>query len=163
MARDVAELLKARTEVVLATVPGLATKVVGGAPSVWRNRADIPPEECPAIILLDGSEARGTSARGRGSMPHAVMFWRPQIWIALRERETPANVGVGPELSAFRVNILKALKQDAEHGELGVLMGENGEIEFLGYETDMAIGSDLIGNMVLSLSISYFWDPEDMV
>jgi hypothetical protein len=162
MARDVAELLKARVEEVLADVPNLAVKVVGGAPSVWRNRADIPPEECPALILLDGREERIPNTRGRGSMPHATMLWMPQIWIALRERDTPENVGVGPEMSELRVNILKVLKQDAEHGEMGVLMGENGEIEYRGYETDMAIGSDLIGNMVLNFAISYFWDPEDM-
>jgi hypothetical protein len=163
MARDVAELLKVRVEEVLATVSGLAVKVVGGEPSVWRNRADIPPEECPALILLDGREEKTTGTRGRGSMPHALMLWQPQIWIALRERNTPENEGVGPEMSALRVDILKALKQDAEHGQMGVLMGENGEVEYRGYETDMAIGSDLVGNMVLNFSISYFWDPEDMI
>jgi hypothetical protein len=154
VARDVRELILLRLKAILDDVDGART--------VWRDREDVSPDDTPTLILLDGRETKRTTTTGRGHtrMPPAIIELSPQVWIQVKPRSDAANAGVGEELSAWRVKVLAAIFQDAELAEL---QGINGELEYRGAQTDMEIGSDITGNMVLDLALTYYFDPDDMI
>jgi hypothetical protein len=153
MPRDVRELILKRLKGILDEVDGAET--------TWRDREDVKPEQTPTLILLDGSETKRTTTVGGGHtrMPPAVMEMTPQIWVQLPPPTDAANPGVGEALSAWRVKLLKAIFNDAQ---LAALQGENGELEYRGTRTDMEYGSIMLGNIILELTLTYLFDPDDM-
>jgi hypothetical protein len=157
MARDVRELILKRLLAILQTVRG----PVGETPTTWRNRNDVSAAQCPALVLLDNREQKRTPTEGKGHkrMPAAVMEMLPQVWIQVKPRSNVKNPEVGEDLSAWRMNVLAAIFRD---GELSGLQGENGELEYAGCQTDMEVGSDALGNMILDLTLTYLFDPDDM-
>lgn len=163
--RDVGELIRRRLIAIFETVPNLGEKPDGSGPSVWRNRANLPPDECPAIFLLDRNEGKDTQGKGHAGhrMVPAIMRLEPEIWVQLKQTDTDENEGVGEALAEFRVNILAAIFAD---DELAALQGENGVIEYRGFETDMQSGSSIGAEgaqMKLDLTFSYFFDPGDLI
>jgi len=151
--RDVRELILQRLHAILQTVDGANT--------IWRDRQDTDPTQTPTLILLDGSESKRTATAGSGHtrMPPAIMEMTPQIWVQLTPRTDAENTGVGEELSAWRVKILDAIFNDSQ---LAILQGENGELEYRGVRTDMELGAIMVGNCVIELALTYFFDPDDM-
>jgi hypothetical protein len=151
--RDVRELILQRLKAILDSVDGAET--------TWRDRQDVDPAQTPTLILLDGHETKRTSTAGAGRtrMPPVIMEMTPQIWIQLQPRTDAENAGVGEELSAWRAKILRKLFNDAE---LAMLQGENGELEYRGVRTDMEVGNAVVGNEVIELALTYFFDPDDM-
>jgi hypothetical protein len=133
--------------------------------NVFRNRAEIPTEKLPALVLLDGKEnlkyPELPHTRGGAIVP-SVFVLMPQVFIVLRPRDTVENVGVGEELSSLRVQILQAFIGDWENGELKGLLGSNGELSYLGHETDLQTGSTVLGQMQLHFQLSYVFDPRDL-
>lgn len=139
---------------------------VSGLVGVHRNRGDIEPinaetknPNCPCGILLDGKWriAVPTTGKGIGSiMPATTFLMFPQICIVLMPRDTPDNEGVGEELSLYEDRITKAILQD---DSLISLCGNNGEIMYLGGETDMHTDGSLIGIMQLEFSFGYVFNP----
>jgi hypothetical protein len=130
--------------------------------SVFRNRAEIPIEKLPALVLLDGREdlkfPQMPHTRGGAIVP-SVFDLKPQVFIVLKPRDDINNVGVGEELSATRMQVLKAFIQD---DELRGMLGSNGEINYLGHETDLQTGSTVLGQMQLNFQLSYVFDPNDL-
>jgi hypothetical protein len=153
MARDVRELILQRLKAILESIDGTV--------STWRDRQDVDPKDTPTLILLDGSESKRTTTAGGGHtrMPPAVMEMTPGIWVQVKPRTDADNPGVGEELSAWRVKILRAIFNDAQ---LAVLQGENGELEYRGVRSDMEIGAIMVGNEVIQLALTYLFDPDDM-
>jgi len=151
--RDLRELILQRLKAILDGVDGART--------VWRDRDDVPPDGTPTLILLDGRERKltATAGGGRRRMPLVEMELTPQVWIQIQPRTDVTNPGVGEELSGWRQKILSAVFND---GELAGLQGENGQLQYLGCQTDMEIGSDVIGNMLVDISLTYLFDPDDM-
>jgi hypothetical protein len=129
---------------------------------VFRNRAEIPEEKLPALVLLDGRETLKYPDMPRtrgGALVPAVFDLTPQVFIVLKPRKDIANPGVGEELSDLRVQVLKAFTQD---DELRALLGSNGELNYLGHETDLQTGSTVVGQMQLNFQLSYVFDPNDL-
>jgi hypothetical protein len=151
--RDVRELILQRINAILEEVDGATT--------TWRDRQDVDPKDTPTLILLDGHETKRTATQGGGHtrMPPAIMEMTPQIWIQLTPRTEADNPGVGQELSQWRVKLLKAIFNDSQ---LAALQGENGELEYRGVRTDMELGATMVGNCVIELALTYFFDPDDM-
>ena len=133
--------------------------------NVFRNRAEIPAEKLPALVLLDGKETLKypdmPHRRGGAAVP-AVFMLTPQVFIVLKPRDTVENVGVGEELSGLRMQVLQAFITDWQQGELLGLLGSNGELIYLGHDTDLQTGSTVLGQMQLHFQLSYVFDPHDL-
>jgi hypothetical protein len=132
--------------------------------NVFRNRAEIPADKLPAVVLLDGKESLKypkmlpVATRGGALIP-AVYDLHPQVFIVLRPRDDIQNEGVGEELSGLRMQVLKAIIQD---DGLRGLLGSNGELNYLGHDTDLQTGSTVLGQMQLNFQLSYVFDPNDL-
>lgn len=166
---DKRELIILRLEALLATVSGIT--------AVYRDRGELPDGKIigklPAVILLDGREARSeltpNKISGHVQMPPGLFTLFPQIFVVLKPRDTLANetlnkvaAPVGPELSAYRVKVLKAILND---DTLIALVGPNGQIDYVGHDTDMQTGSTLgaLGAMIqFHFSFTYVLKPSDL-
>jgi hypothetical protein len=142
----------------LRTLNSLAQ--VDGVKSVFRNRGEVPADKLPAAVLLDGKEVIKISTAGHGGMRVPSVFTlSPQIFIVLKPRDDINNDGVGEELSAFRVQILKLIRDD---DTLAALLGSNGEVVYEGHDTDMQTGSTMQGQMQMNFTFSYVLNPSDL-
>jgi hypothetical protein len=154
---DKRELILERLLALLGTVNGTADPL-----NVFRNRAEIPIEKLPALVLLDGKEdlkyPNLPHTRGGARVP-AVFDLKPQVFIVLRPRDDINNVGVGEELSGLRMQVIKSFTQDDEL--VLNLLGSNGEVMYLGHETDLQTGSTVLGQMQLNFRLSYVLNPTD--
>jgi hypothetical protein len=168
---DKAEKIKLRLKALLDTLVGTAD---GQFRTSWRNRAAVDPyssddpndtdrvAQLPCVILLDGKEVpklRTTGHNVNGRAPATTMTLLPQVFIILMPRENGTNEGVGEELSAFRIKILDKLFNDQS---LIALMGDNGELEYQGYDTDLQTGSAIEGQMRLDVALSYTFNPDHL-
>lgn len=157
MAYDRREAILQRMFAILATIDGPAT--VDGLRSVFRNRGEVPPEKMPALMLLDGREEIRISASGKGGILATTVFTlQPQVYIVLRPTPDVTNDGIGEELSRYRLSVLKAFTSD---DDLFALLGSNGEMQYLGNESDMTAGGAMLGQMLMLFSLSYPLNPKD--
>jgi hypothetical protein len=131
---------------------------------VYRNRVEISPSKLPAIVLLDGSERffltgahRGRNGRGEpnGSGP-SIMIREPQIFFVMKPKDLKDAEAYGPELSAWRAKIIKAIYTDME---LAVILTTNGDIEFRGSETDFHSGGTNEGQLQLNFAFYFPFNP----
>jgi hypothetical protein len=132
---------------------------VDDVPSIHRNRGEIPPEELPALVLLDGREVIRVPTTGKGGILQPTVFTlQPQVFVVLRPTPNDTNEGIGELLSDYRMKLLKAFKDD---DSLIAMLGSNGEINYLGHETDMQTGLTMLGQMQMLFSLSYVLNPSD--
>jgi hypothetical protein len=157
MSFDKREAILQRMFAILAGVSGPA--VVDGQVSIFRNRGEVPVEKLPALVLLDGREEIRLSASGKGGILAPTLFTlQPQVFVVLKPREDVNNDGIGEELSDYRMRLLKAFTSD---DSLLALLGSNGEIQYLGHESDMQTGSTMLGQMQMMFSLTYVLNPAD--
>jgi hypothetical protein len=149
---DKRELLLLRLEAALRAIPGIA--------AVYRDRGEFEVDKVPLVLLLDGVERKlqGSEALGRRVGP-SIMGLNPQIFfvmkpVPLREADT-----LGPALSDWRVRLLKCIMKDQQ---LLSLVGPNGDIEYLGSETDMQTGRSMEGQLQISVQFRYVFNPTDL-
>lgn len=158
MAFDKREAILQRMFAILCSVAG--PPVVDGQLCVFRNRGEVPVEKMPALVLLDGREEIRISAHLKGGILAPTLFTlQPQVFVILKPRETIDNDGIGEELSDYRVRLLKAFGSDEE---LIGMLGSNGEMQYLGHETDMQTGSTMLGQMQMLFSLTYVLNPKDL-
>lgn len=150
---DTREAILTRLEEILATLPGLK--------GAYRNQFDFPNEALPVAFVLDGSEELTMEVPPQKSvlMPPAIFALRPEIYVALERRDTTANTTikgvydpVGPEISAYRMMILQAVRYDQP---LISLLTTSGQITFLGSQTDMQGGATLWGRLQMLFEFRY--------
>lgn len=153
------DILRRLVEVLQTGVPGLR--------NVFRDRDQMKKDMLPAAVVLDGSEQLFGSPdqiqTRDGKMPPVVMTMMPQIWLSVIPRDKVDNLTVdgvdnpvGEELSAFRMLIRAAVDNDPT---LLALLTQNGQLVYMGCETDMTIGSSIKGNMMLQYHIRYVLMP----
>jgi hypothetical protein len=137
---------------VLKTIPGVKQWV--------RNRAELPNEDRPAITQMDADETANPNAfqKGRIGVSPSLVTCTPEIYVVLDDRK-PDNLNVGQDLNAFRVLIVKAVRDDAT---LKSLVGSNGEIRYNGCNTDLGRDRNLVGEMLISLSFVYPFIPSEL-
>jgi hypothetical protein len=158
MSFDKREAILQRMLAILSTITGPA--VVDGQVSIFRNRGEVPVEKLPALVLLDGREEIRLSASGKGGALAATLFTlHPQVFVVLKPREDVNNDGIGEELSDYRIRLLKAFTSD---DSLLAMLGSNGEIQYLGHETDMQTGSTMLGQLQMLFSLTYVLNPSDL-
>jgi hypothetical protein len=154
---DKREAILQRMLSILQGIPGPA--VVDGEPSIFRNRGEVPVEKMPALVLLDGRETINISTHAKGGILAPTVFTlRPQVFVILKPTNRIDNDGIGEELSDYRMKLLKAFSGDED---LIFMLGSNGEIQYLGHETDMQTGSTMLGQMQMNFSLNYTLNPKD--
>ena len=150
---DTREAILLRLEAILGTLPGLK--------GVYRNQFDFPNEALPVAFLLDGSEELTMDVPPQKSvlMPPAIFVLRPEIYVALERRDTPDNTTikgvydpVGPEISAYRMMVLQAVRYDQP---LISLLTTSGQITYLGSQTDMQGGATMWGRLQMLFEFRY--------
>lgn len=152
---DKREAILQRMFAILNSIDGPA--VIEGMPSIFRNRGEVPDDKCPALVLLDGREVIRVSTSGKGGIQTPTTFTiQPQVFVLLKQRENTNNDGVGEELSGFRMKLLKAFATDED---LIAMLGSNGEIQYLGHETDLQTGSTMLGQMQMLFALTYVLNP----
>lgn len=153
---DRRELILARLETLLASIDDAP------AENVFRNRAVLPEDKRPAMVLLDGVEDVSLSGGPKSSRGPAAYFCtlRPQIFAVLQRREIPEAGQIGPELSQYRVAIMAAVMHD---DDLLEIVETNGMIEYSGSETDMQTGSTMEGQLQMNFAFRYRLDPQELL
>jgi hypothetical protein len=116
-------------------------------------RAEFEYDELPAYVLLDGTETKHLGASDRRGPQ--IMLLQPQVFYVPKPTENPQNVGVGPDLSARRVAMIKTIMQD---GQLQDLLGDNGFAEYRGMETDMQTGAEVKGQFRMDFAFAYVFN-----
>lgn len=145
---DLRELILARLVVVLAAIPGVVLAA--------RNRDGLSDRQRPAIIVLDADEvAREGEPRARSGPGPQIIDMTPEVYILLGA--DPAAVGA--ELNALRALVIKAVTTDAA---LLALIGQNGRIRYEGCATGLARGRTMEGEMGVSFTFSYLFDPNKL-
>lgn len=152
-----------RREMILVKLEALLGDITEApAENVFRNRAVLPEDKRPAMVLLDGVEdvqLSGGPKSMRGPAPSLAVL-RPQIFAVLKRREIPEAPLIGPELSLYRRAIIAAVIYDEDLREL---VTTNGMIEYQGSETDMQSGSSMEGQLQINFAFRYPLIPQDLL
>jgi hypothetical protein len=157
MSTDRREQILARLLEVLEAVPDQLGYDVH---TTWRNRGEMKGDKRPALVLLDGIETVKTSTPpGRVFMSPSVMTMQPQIFVLLKLRNLPTNVGVGEELNTFRVALITAIASDET---LAQLCGSNGQVQLINVDTDLQTGNRMEGQMQMDFSFDYVLEPRGL-
>jgi hypothetical protein len=158
MATDKRELILLRIQAAVAAVQGVA--------AVYRNRGEIPDDKLPCGILLDGverkllgGEALGRNSSGARGVSASIMGLNPQLFFVLKPVPISEASTLGPLLSSWRAALLKAVLRDQQ---LLSLVGPNGDIEYLGSDTDMQTGRSMEGQLQLNFQFRYVFNPADL-
>jgi hypothetical protein len=118
-----------------------------------RNRDEISDRQKPAIIIMDADEA---AIEGEPKRPGPqIISMTPEIYILLSGE--PATVGT--ELNAMRAALLSAVLNDAT---LRTITGPNGAIRYEGCATGLSRGRSMEGEMGVSLSFQYPFNPNNL-
>ena len=149
---DVREDILARLLEVVASIPNLR--------AAYRNNVDIPEDQLPAAIVLDGDEeSDGASdvSMKQSHRPYNVQM-TPEIIIAQQADE------VGSDLTTLRRELIKRVLTDTELNEQIVKTGRhgNGAIRYLGCQTDLGWMRSLHGALRAQFMIKYTLRPDDL-
>jgi hypothetical protein len=142
-------------EAILARLQVLFAGIVGASHS-FRNRLSIPDALLPAISVLDGDETPDDSGYGKGRPANGpiVMYLRPEIYGFVDGEDSE----VGPNVSALRASMLKAVLNDSTL--LGLCL--NGDIRYEGFSSGLANGRSLEGELGLALCFVYVLRPKTL-
>jgi hypothetical protein len=142
LSTDRRELLLQQLQLIAEQIPGIRT--------VYRNQTKISAMRRPAIIILDADETgtAGEFALGRPPKAPSIMSLDPEIWVMLGG--TPETVG--SDLNGFRLTIIAAVLSDPT---LADLVSITGGVQYQGCITDLGVGRDMEGAMMLKFSLHY--------
>lgn len=132
------------------------------ARTIKRNLGLVHADARPAIAILDGDEQRNVPqiTPRRGYMVPMIITMRPQVFILPEVRPPPDDesnpLNVGQIVNEFRELIVRVVAQDPALQEL---VSPNGDIAYLGMETDLKSGMRLDGQARLDFAFSYPFDP----
>ena len=127
--------------------------------AVARNNESLSERQGTTITMFDAGESTDHLV-GTGKPSNSIMLvtMEPEVHVTLGT--TPESVGL--ELNNLRARILNAVLTDTQ---LETLVGgsrSNGEIRYLGCDTDLRRGRDLKGDMQIAFSITYVVNPADL-
>jgi hypothetical protein len=146
---DVREDILARLLEVVATIPNLR--------AAYRNNVDIPEDQLPAAIILDGDE-ESNDMQNRPSNSTVVVQMTPEIIIAQQADE------VGSDLTTLRRELIKRVLADNELNSLIAKSSPrgNGAIRYLGCQTDLGWMRSLHGALRAQFMFKYTLRPDDL-
>ena len=126
---------------------------IDGVVLVARNRDELSDRQRPAIVILDADEVAVEGDRKRPGPQ--IISMTPEIYILLSG--DPEDIGT--DLNTLLVAVQKAILTDTELNEL---TGPNGSIRYDGCATGLARGRSMEGEMGVSLSFNYPFDPSKL-
>ena len=153
MADDVRERILARLVDILDTVADFK--------EVYRNYVDLTEDDLPAAAVLDGDEETvDTTDTSKKRLPYGptLITMTPEIIIFKLAPQ------IGPDISALRRQLVKAVLYDTELNEQIVKTGQhgNGAIRYLGCQTDLGWERSMFGALKVNLLFKYTLRPEDL-
>ncbi|MHB2169964.1 hypothetical protein [Alsobacter sp. R-9] len=118
--------------------------------TVTRNARNISDIDAPALVILDGDEALIETDIGVGRPPSGMtrIAMTPEMIIKL----DGLPEAVGPALNAARAELVKAVLTDVTLAEL---VTNGGWIRYLGCQTQLAYGRQMVGEMAVAFSFTY--------
>jgi hypothetical protein len=157
MPTDKREQILLRLQAILGGITGLAPT------QVFRDRGEFDEERAvfPFSVLLDGTERKlseGRDGRGGVVLP-MIMELSPQIFLMLKPKVLNKASEYGPEISGWRVKVIKAIFYDSA---LLALLGANGGIDYRGMDTDMQTGQNMEGQIRFNFAFRYVLNPSDL-
>jgi hypothetical protein len=161
---DKRELINLRLIAIFGSVDGMTPA------KVYRDRGEFDEKKTipPIMVYLDGTERKvldansGRRDNARGGVPAVVpmlMEMSPQIYLIMQPKKLDQAAEYGPEISDWRMKVLKAVMKDAS---LLALLGANGSIDYRGMETDMQAGRSMEGQLQFNFAFRYILNPSDL-
>lgn len=142
---DPREQIMARLVQVAADVTGIR--------SVVRNIVNWSGTTLPAIAVLEGDEEADDEDKiTRTTMIPRRVRMVPQLVIAVGD--VPEDVGTS--LNTLRARLMVAVLSDEQL--LALTINSLG-IRYMGTQSDLALGRQMVGQFVMSFRISYWLDP----
>jgi hypothetical protein len=151
---DVREDILARLLEVVATIPNMR--------SVHRNNVDIPDDQLPAVIVLDGDEE--SDGASDVSMKQSHRPYNIQMTPGIVVQVQDDNVVLGSIITTFRRELIKRVLTDTELNELIVGTGRhgNGAIRYLGCQTDVGWTRTGYAALTAQFMFAYPLKPDDL-
>jgi hypothetical protein len=149
---DTREDILVRLLEVVATIPNIRI--------AQRNNTDIPEDQLPAAIVLDGDEETQDSSDLSMRPPNRPtnVHMHPEILIVHQDPN------VGSSLDTFRRELITRVLFDTELNEQIVKTGRygNGAIRYLGCQVGTVWLRDLHGGMKAQFLFKYTLKPDDL-
>ncbi len=146
---DMREQIMARLLLVLNGVEGIN--------GIARNVKTVSEDKLPALILLEGDEEADENdpvqRRGAGMDPRRIHMI-PQIVLA--HGNVPEEVG--EDINTLRSRTILAIVSDAT---LRQLTHNGAGVRYLGFESDLALGRTMMGQMALRFRLTYAFKPAE--
>ena len=139
-----------RRELILERVFTLLEEVSGW--HHYRGRGDLQNVSRPALVLLDADEVASPlpGVKTRPGAPQIVTM-RPEVHVVLENSGTQKEE-VGSKLNEMRLLLLRKIMRDPQIWEL---LTENGNVQYLGLDSDQGYGREMSGKMNLQLAFTY--------
>lgn len=121
-----------------------------------RNAQEVPENQRPAIVTLDGDEtvddALNPYGKGKPTVKTIPLAMSPEIFVLLQETDED----IGPKLNEWRAKVAKAIMTDATLNSLCH------EIRYEGFTTALANGRSMEGQAKLHFSFIYTLRPDQL-
>lgn len=142
-------------EQILARLVEIAGNVEG-VNAVFRNVTRFDATTLPAVAVLEGDE----DAEEEDKIMRTVMIPRrvrmlPQLIIAVGD--VPEDIGAS--LNTLKARLMVAVLSDEEL--LALTINSLG-IRYVGMQSDLALGRQMVGQMALTFRISYWLNPAEL-
>jgi len=146
-------------EAILQRVAAIASGIPD-VKTVARNTIMFNDDQLPAIAILEGDEESDENDPiNRPTNSPRVVHMVPHIVIRLRRITVPAPLDVGPGLNGIFAALLKAIMTD---GTLADLTKDDRGVRYLGMESDLALGRDMMGQMAVKFQFTYGLVPDNL-
>ena len=151
---DTREDILARLVLIVESIPNIR--------SAQRNNVDIPEDQLPAAIILDGDEETADSTDSSMRPPHrpTMVTMTPGIVVQVQDD----NVMLGSMITTFRRELIKGILFDIQLNEQIVKTGRfgNGAIRYLGCQTDVGWTRTGYAALTAQFQFKYALKPDQL-
>lgn len=149
---DTREDVLARLLEVVAAIPGMR--------SAHRNNVDIPEDQLPAVIVLDGDEETTGDTQNRQSNSPVMVQMTPGILVQVQDD----NVVIGSMVTTFRRELIKRVLFDTELNALIAKSAPRGDaaIRYLGCQTDVGWSRAGYAALAAQFNFKYWLKPDQL-
>jgi hypothetical protein len=149
---DTREDILARLLEVVTGIPGMR--------SAQRNNIDIPEDQLPAVVVLDGDEETTGNTQNRASNSPVYVQMTPGIVVQVQDD----NAVIGSVITSFRRELIKRVLFDSELNALSAKSSPRGEatIRYLGCQTDVGWTRTGYAALTAQLMFKYVLKPDEL-
>jgi len=125
---------------------------------VGRNAPNITGRSEPAIVIWDGDEQADPSDGRRPANVPIMVEMTPELRVLLGGM----SEDVGTLLNGWRIEVIKAVIDDAVSGGLRTIIGSNGSVRYEGLSTGLAAGEQTQAWHGIRFAIRYPLIPAEL-